>query len=84
MGMLVNDMYGSRRRAKLITKSALVVLSLFNKENKVSNLKNGMVVNFSGMSKTKFNETSKLLNDKGFELKSTGENGHYTLNKKSE
>jgi hypothetical protein len=79
ISMLTNDMYGDTSKADLITQSAVTVLSLFNKNNNGANLKNGMQLDFSGMSKKQLGTVSGLFNDNGFTLQATKEKGHYTL-----
>lgn len=77
--MLFNDMYGDTSKAELITQSAVTVLSLFNKSNNGVNLKNGMQLDFSGMSKKQLSTVSGLFYDNGFTLQASKEKGHYTL-----
>ncbi len=71
--MLYNDMYGDTSKAELITDSAVTVLSLFNKSNNGANLKNGMQLDFSGMSKKQLSTVSGLFYDNGFTLQASKE-----------
>jgi hypothetical protein len=77
--MLKNDLYGDTSKAELITDSAVTVLSLFNKSNNGANLKNGMQLDFSGMSKKQLSTVGGLFYDNGFTLQASKEKGHYTL-----
>jgi hypothetical protein len=77
--MLLNDMYGDTRKARLITKSAVIVLSLFNTKNNGANLKGGMVLDFSGMSKKQLGTVTDLFYDNGFKLEAMKDKGHYIL-----
>ena len=77
--MLWNDMYGDTSKAELITQSAVTVLSLFNKDNNGADLKDGMQLDFSGMSKKQLNTVRGLFYDNGFILQADKEKGHYTL-----
>ncbi|CAM3829330.1 RHS repeat-associated core domain-containing protein [Flavobacterium branchiophilum] len=69
--MLRNDMYGDTSKAELITETAAVVLSLFNKKNNAANLKNGMKLDFNGMSNKQLEKVTNLLYENGFVLEKT-------------
>lgn len=78
-GMVNNDMYGDTSKAELITQSAVTVLSLFNKDNNGANLKNGMQLDFTGMSKSQLSTVGGLFNEYGFTLQVSFGTGNYTL-----
>ncbi|MNL37691.1 hypothetical protein D3C87_1598510 [compost metagenome] len=80
IGMLANDMYGDTAKAELITESAGIVLSLFNKKNNGANLKNGMKLDLNGMTRKQLDKVSDLFYQNGFVLEKTKElNNTYTL-----
>ena len=75
--MVWNDMYGNTSNASLITESAGVVLQLFNGNS--SSLKNGMALDFSGMSSKQLNSVTSMFNNSGYNLKAGEQKGAYTL-----
>jgi hypothetical protein len=77
--MLWNDMYGDTSKADLITQSAVTVLSLFYKDNNGANLKNGMQLDFTGMSEKQLSTVGGLFYENGFTLQISFGIGNYTL-----
>lgn len=75
--MVWNDMYGNTDNARLITESAGIVLQLFNGNS--TSLKNGMTLDFSGMSDKQLNSVTGMLNNSGYNLKLGDQNSIYTL-----
>ena len=81
VNMIMKDMYGDTSKAEKITTSALVVLSLFNKNNGAKGLSDGMNLDFSGMSQKQINEVNKLFNSVGYNLFNTKEKGQFIIYK---
>jgi hypothetical protein len=65
VGMLVNDMYGSTKKAASITKSALIVSSLV--QGKKVNLRDGDTLNFTGMTSEQLSRVMRIIMKRGFE-----------------
>ncbi|SIT28548.1 RHS repeat-associated core domain-containing protein, partial [Chryseobacterium gambrini] len=62
---LTNDMYGSTTEAALLTKSALIVVSVIRGEK--IDFKKGETLDFRGMSKNQFNQFVQALLKQGFQ-----------------
>lgn len=77
--MMWNDMYGNTSQAELITKSAGVLLQLF--EANTSGIQGGISLDFSGMSTEQFTTTQGLFKSAGYNLNTTDNKGIYTTQK---
>lgn len=76
---LLHDYLGDTSQAELITKTAGIILNLF--EGDASNIKNGTKLDFNGMSKKQLKQTQDLFKAAGFELEKVNDNGIYRAKK---
>lgn len=76
--MVANDMYGNTAQAELITKSAGVLLQLF--DGITTGLEDGMLLDFNGMSSSQLKTATSLFNKSGYNLNSSS-GSNYILKK---